>query len=134
MALLSQLVSILLLAIFGLPFVSPLLASTTSGGETNLPACCRRGGKHHCMMGSVDHNPQLTDKPAFAAPAEKCPYNPAAFLNLGSSSAMALSTAQSIYAELVSHPAGTAQTESKLRIAESRSRQKRGPPSFSIAS
>jgi hypothetical protein len=32
------------------------------------------------------------------------------------------------FVEPMSHPTGMAQTESKLRISQSRSRQKRGPP------
>jgi hypothetical protein len=39
--------AILLLIVFGLSLLSPLLGADD---ESNLPACCRRAGKHHCSM------------------------------------------------------------------------------------
>lgn len=36
-----------LLLLFSLALASPLFASDP---ESNLPACCRRNGKHHCNM------------------------------------------------------------------------------------
>jgi len=39
--------AILLLIVFGLSLFSPLLGADD---DSNLPACCRRAGKHHCSM------------------------------------------------------------------------------------
>lgn len=72
-------------------------------------------------------NASLAQDPRWSAPPERCPFAPAAIASLHPAS-FAPPLAQSIYAGLVSHPAGAPQTESKLRIAASRSRGKRGPP------
>jgi hypothetical protein len=66
------------------------------------------------------------------SPMGKCPYCPA---TVGSGSHLALFVIGDRDADLVSlvsRPAGIVQTESKLRISQSRSRQKRGPPVFSL--
>jgi hypothetical protein len=123
---LRRLIAISLLATLGLPFVPPLLA-LTARSESNLPACCRRNGKHHCMMGMADRSLRTGGDPQFTAPAEKCPYSPAAVIATHGNT-FAPPLAQALFAALVAHPAIAAQTESKLRISLSRSRQKRGPP------
>jgi hypothetical protein len=128
---LHKLLAIALLAVFGLPFVSPLFAITSMSG-TNLPACCRRDGKHHCVMTKTERSEQENDKPVFTAPIEKCPYSPPAILGTHHPMTFALPSRQLVYAESVTHPVGTAQTESKLRISRDRARGKRGPPAFSI--
>ena len=50
-----RVLAILLLAAFGLPVVAPLLASGQDL-EQSLPACCRRHGAHHCMIGATHSN------------------------------------------------------------------------------
>jgi hypothetical protein len=118
--------SILLLAFFGLPIFSPLLALTPRM-EKNLPDCCMRSGKHHCMMSTAERSQLASRDPQFQAPAEKCPYCPAAVAVVHGNTFVP-PTAQAIFAGLIAHPAVAAQTESKLRISRNRSRQKRGPP------
>ncbi|HZY64241.1 MAG TPA: hypothetical protein VFE38_17115 [Edaphobacter sp.] len=118
--------SISLVLLFVLPLVSPLFAA--SAAEANLPACCRRNGKHHCTMLSVEK--QSADRsPAVHSPSlrEKCPYN------LSSAAATHLpfvpdEIQMTIYAGILSHPACHAQTEARFRISFDRSQQKRGPP------
>jgi hypothetical protein len=123
---LRRLLSILLLAVFGLPFVSPLLAMTAKS-ESNLPACCRRNGTHHCVM-SLGERAQSGDRtPHFGAPVEKCPYCPATIAVVHGDT-FGPPPSQAIFAGLIAHPVVAAQTESKLRISRNRSRQKRGPP------
>jgi hypothetical protein len=65
--------AILLLLLFGLSLLSPLFGSD---GEANLPACCRRAGKHHCAMpagsGAPDSGPALRGK-------GRCPSYPSGF-------------------------------------------------------
>ena len=124
--LLRRLLSIFLLAMFGLPFVSPLLALTAKS-ESNLPACCRRNGQHHCMMSIGERAPLAKHAPLYQAPVEKCPYCPAAAAMIHGDTFLP-PTEQAIFAGLMAHPAVAAQAESKLRISLSRSRQKRGPP------
>ena len=120
--------SILLLAFFGLPIFSPLLALTPRS-EKDLPACCRRNGKHHCMMSMAERSLRASHDPQFQAPAEKCPYCPTAIAVVHGNTFVP-PTAQAIFASLIAHPAVAAQTESKLRISRDRSRQKRGPPTL----
>jgi hypothetical protein len=45
-----------------------------SGSLSDLPACCRREGKHHCSMGATNGAP--SSGPAAAAQTEKCPLFP----------------------------------------------------------
>jgi hypothetical protein len=129
---LLKLIAIALLAVFGLPFASPLFALAPKS-EANLPACCRRNGTHHCMMSMAERSAaQSNSGPRFAAPQEKCPYCPAAFTFRHLPNKLGVPSAQFVFACFASHAAVIAQTESKRRIARDRSRQKRGPPSFSL--
>lgn len=128
---LRKLLAITLLAFFGLPFASSLLALTPRG-ESNLPACCRKNGKHHCMMSMAERRSSMGDSPVFSAPLDKCPYAPAAFLGSTHWTMSGVPSRQIFFADLVSHPTAFAQTESKLRISRDRSRQKRGPPGLSL--
>jgi hypothetical protein len=128
---LRKLIAIALLAVFGLPVASPLFALAPKS-ESNLPACCRRNGKHHCMMDMAERNQLLGDRSGFSAPLEKCPYSPAAILSLHHTVDFMPGSGQSICASLVSHPSGVAQTECKLRIARDKARGKRGPPASSL--
>jgi hypothetical protein len=73
---LRKALSILLLAMFCLPAITPLFALQAQE-DANLPACCRRHGKHHCMMSMQDRQAMTASQdPQFAAPTEKCPYAP----------------------------------------------------------
>jgi hypothetical protein len=79
-------------------------------------------------MGNMADRANLTQSARqFTAPAEKCPYCPSALVATHSE-LLALPVASAVFASLVSHPAGVAQTELMWRISRDRSRQKRGPP------
>jgi hypothetical protein len=112
--------------LFSLMMILPAFAGSP---ESNLAACCRKNGKHHCMM--RPGIPSVTG-PSFAAVGKKCPYFPhstvAAHLE---TFAPALSTA--IFAGIVRHPAVSPQTEAGYRASYLRSKQKRGPPSFLLS-
>lgn len=126
---LRRLFSILLLAVFVLPLVLPLFA-LGQDADAGVPACCRRNGKHHCMMSIGERTQLASHDPQFQGPVEKCPYCPASAV-ASHPNPLAAPAAQAIFAEIVSHPTSAAQTESKWRMARDRSRQKRGPPLFS---
>jgi hypothetical protein len=131
MSTLRKLIAITLLAIFGLPFASALFALTPKS-EANLPACCRRAGKHHCMMNVMERNSSLSDKPQVSAPPEKCPYFPATLQIGRHPNMLGAPSGQVVFSGFIGQSAIIAQTESKRRISRDRSRQKRGPPaSFS---
>jgi len=124
---LRRFLAIALLAVFGLPFVSPLLAMTARS-EANLPACCRKHGKHHCMMSVVERNQLDGGKAAFTAPLERCPYAPVAILGTQHPATFAHPAWQTIHADFATYAVGDADTRSKLHIACDRTHCKRGPP------
>jgi hypothetical protein len=124
---LRRLLSIALLVVFGLPLASPLFALSAQN-EASLPACCRRGGNHHCM-GMMAVSASSSKAPVFRSPVDHCPYFPGVTTAV-QTGWTALPVQGSIYAGLVSHPAVVAQTQSMWRISRDRSRQKRGPPSI----
>jgi hypothetical protein len=123
--LVRRILSVSLLLLFSLPLISPLFAVDAAG--TNLPACCRKDGKHHCMM--VRSESQDGSGLHVSTVRERCPYGPAVPVasHVDFFSEASVVTA---FAGSVSHPTGIVQTEARLRISFDRSRQKRGPPSF----
>jgi hypothetical protein len=78
---------------------------------------------HHCTTSAGE-----TQGTRITAPAMRCPFCPSTAPGAGHVSPLMASSLQQDLLPLASHPAGVAQTESKLRIAASRSRGKRGPP------
>jgi len=125
-----RLLSISLLLLLVLPIVSPLFAATPS--EANLPACCRRNGKHHCTMGAtmgaaLQQSSSQSPTTQSSTLREKCPY-----LLTVQAPAHLLFTPDEILASLhtgiLSQPAVHAQTEALLKISFDRARSKRGPP------
>jgi hypothetical protein len=100
---------------------------TTSASEANLPACCRRDGKHHCAM--MMNAQVASDQTQVESMPEACPFQGGA-ITVAHTPAAAV-TAPMFFAEVVSHPSLHEQTLARLRIAESRSHQKRGPPVLS---
>jgi hypothetical protein len=109
------------MVVFGLPLALPLFSAQAA--EQNLPACCRRDGRHHCSM------PKDGSQPNISIVGEKCPVAPAspAFLLHFS---FTPGTAAAIFAGITCHPAISPQTEAQFRVSFDRARQKRGPPAF----
>ena len=130
MAAVRRLLAILLLAVFALPLCAPLFAA---GGipDSALPACCRRNGKHHCMMSLAARQMLLQHPRQFRTPEQRCPFCPRAVLVLAHGQPFTPSPAQTVSVPVITHPAGRAQTLCRLRIARERTRHKRGPPSSS---
>jgi hypothetical protein len=63
------------------------------------------------------------------APAQTCPHCPQA-VAAAHPNPLINPSATADLVPLTSHPAGIAQTESRRRISQDRSRQKRGPPTI----
>ncbi len=129
-----RLLAILIAILVGLPTITPLFALST-GDDLSRPACCRRDGKHHCMLADMDMSgASSSNRPGFNAPtiSERCPYG-AKSVPSTSHPDWSLDTAQAVFAGVVAHPAVVPQTESKRRVSADRSRQKRGPPAISLA-
>jgi hypothetical protein len=81
------------------------------------------------MMSMGERNQFAQHHPQFTSPMKKCPYYPGA-VTAPHGTVFTLPIAEAVFAALVSHPSGLAQTESKYRISRDRSRQKRGPPTL----
>lgn len=122
--------AILLVALFGFPLILPGMiplsnnASNRVQNDANLPACCRRGGKHHCG----DAAPADRRETSGATIYEKCPHYPEVRAIPGFSNLILLNASQAFFSSIVKHPALSFQAEAPQRILFSRSRQKRGPP------
>jgi hypothetical protein len=114
--------SISLIMLFSFALIWPLLAPDA---QAQLPACCRRNGKHHCMMGTM-RGSSANGSTTISA---RCPCFPAGSCAVHSA-AYKPETARQFYVEVVSKPARPAQTETLCRIAFLRSHQKRGPPAL----
>jgi hypothetical protein len=112
-------IAILLAFVIGSMLMLPAFAA--SPGSSNLPACCLKNGKHHCTGGM--------EQPGVQTLTEKCPFVQRASVP-ASGASITPSNTVFIFAGLVHHPAGSPQIEARGRISFSRSRQKRGPPSF----
>jgi hypothetical protein len=117
-------VSILLVSLFSFALIGP--AVSASDADSQLPACCRRDGKHHCAM--TENQPAPSVGPLLHA--ARCPSFPAAKAVPASRTLGLVRISQAIFAGLVSHPASRPQTEALYRISYSRAGQKRGPPTL----
>jgi hypothetical protein len=62
---------------------------------------------------------------------QKCPSYPAAVTSIQHGD-LSCNAASLIFAEIVSQPSVKSQTAARARVALDRSRQKRGPPSFTL--
>jgi hypothetical protein len=118
-------IAIFLLVILSSSLGTPLFG-LSSNTDSNLPACCRRDGKHHCasqaMMGMRQSGKQMT------AIGEKCPCYPCAATTAQMHSSVPPPSGV-FYPSVLSHPPNSAQSRAGFRISFDRSRQKRGPPS-----
>jgi hypothetical protein len=122
-----RLIAISLLLLFGLPMVSPLLAQGANS-DAGLPACCRRNGKHHCMMSMEMMQAMLNGTQVRVIPM-KCPLFPKA-VTTAQHQDLSCHAAALTFAAVVSHPAIHLQTEARARVARDCARQKRGPPAL----
>ena len=114
---------VVLLAVIAPSFL--IFASLGTSSEAKLPACCRRDGNHHCAMMATAVEPASETQVQALPPV--CPFRgqPVTVPHIAGYLPTA-STAH--FAGLQSHPAIHAQTFAALRISETRSHQKRGPP------
>jgi len=117
--------AITIIFLLSLPLAAPLFGFEAS----DLPACCRRNGMHHCMSGIV----MAPGTPLISIIAPKCPSWPKA-MAAPWAGGFACSRAHVIGLLLFAHPHSASQTNARYRICFSRSRQKRGPPAALAAS
>jgi hypothetical protein len=115
-------IAISLMMLFSWTLIAPFVVPDT---DANLPACCRRNGKHHCMMRMMER--RSSSQNGFTSVSEKCPCLPASTCAVDSPTYKA-ETGKQFYPDAVRHPAIAPQTETLYRISSLRSHQKRGPP------
>jgi len=123
MSAMRRALAILLLGLFSFPLITPALFA--SDADSNLPACCRRGGKHHCAMMAMQPDAPLSGP---SAQAGRCTLFPTPGAIPGRPAVSLPVVSQAIFAGLLSHPASCPQAEALCRISYSRAGQKRGPP------
>jgi len=117
-------IAISLLMMFSWMLIAPLFGPDA---DANLPPCCRRNGKHHCMMrmmGRLSGN-----RKNFSSATEKCPYFPANTYAIHSATNKP-EHGEQFYAEAGRSTACFPQTEALFRISFPRSHQRRGPPAL----
>jgi len=67
-----RIVASLVLSVMAWGFVAPMAMALTGN---DVPACCRRNGKHHCMSGMSGMAAMSGDGlPGFRAKSSDCPY------------------------------------------------------------
>jgi hypothetical protein len=114
-------VAISLMLLFSWTLIAPMLASDT---DANLPACCRRNGKHHCTMRRMQ---QSGGRQGFTTVADKCPYTPASACAVYSPTYKP-GDAAAVHGEIVYHPSCAPQPLAHALYSRHRCHPKRGPP------
>ncbi|HTQ57408.1 MAG TPA: hypothetical protein VMI94_23220 [Bryobacteraceae bacterium] len=115
----------LLVSSFSFSLIGPALITDA---DSDLPACCRRGGQHHCAMADMGQDASPTSGPAVRAHADKCPYFPKGGALLPHADAGLAPAALPIVAATFTQMAAESHPASGYRSGLSRSHQKRGPP------
>jgi hypothetical protein len=122
--------AILLVVLFSYSLMAPALLVDD---ESNLPACCRRDGKHHCGMMAQDMagtEPAPSSGPAADALRAKCPFFPNGGATLPHSGTALLAAAQTSGISIAIRTSTPARSEAGYRLSFDRSHPKRGPPTL----
>lgn len=115
----------ILVVLFSYPLIAPAFASLPSDSE--LPACCRRNGKHHCAMYMAQMMlGQLSSR--FVTVQEKCPYAPFARCPLMLPHSFPPPARRAVEGPAEGPTATVRAAEAGYRISADRARHKRGPP------
>jgi len=117
--------AILLVVLFSFSLIAPALSVDA---ESNLPACCRRAGKHQCGMVAQDMAEVPSSGAAIGAMHARCPLFPGGGAALPHSLAALLAGSQLAGVSIVIRSAPPAQAETGYRISSNHSNHKRGPP------
>jgi hypothetical protein len=112
----------LLLLTFSIALITPVLSA--SDPESKFAPCCRRNGKHHCVMTGLESEPSSV--PTLQAP--RCASYPAATVFAANPLVSLPPISMAGIAAPLYHPAVRPQAQSLWRGSFSRTRQKRGPP------
>ncbi|HWZ31332.1 MAG TPA: hypothetical protein VNX18_08370 [Bryobacteraceae bacterium] len=113
----------LLLALFTIPLIVPALHAN---GDSSLPECCRRGGKHHCAMSDMAQ--ESPGAPSVKAIQAKCPLFPRTSTAPGFGGTI-LPAALHLYNAPQSFTATLHTSNDVYTVYRGFSNSKRGPPS-----
>ncbi len=119
--------AILLVFLFGF---SPIAPALFVEDQSNLPACCRRDGKHHCDMMDRDMAGAPASGVAIDALRVRCPLFPNGGVMVPEYGPAVLAAFQTAGISIVSQIADRAQAVTGYRVAPNRSHRKRGPPTL----
>ncbi len=122
--------AILQVFLFSFSLIGPALSVDA---ESNLPACCRRDGKHHCGMTAAemaDMAQTPPSGPAAGARRAKCPFFPSGGAVLPHSGAALLGASWPAGVSVAAAIAIRAQAQAGYRTWLGESHHKRGPPSL----
>lgn len=124
---LRRLLSIAILLVIAAPAIAPLFVLSATTGR-DVPACCRRNGKHHCMMLEAQRAAMADGREhVVSLVREKCPFQPKA--SPATRSLQTIADADSaVLTDLVIRPALSPQSRCLQRISFQDSHQRRGPP------
>lgn len=117
-----RILAAMLVLLFGFTPIAPAFAVN---GDSQLPACCRRTGQHHCLMMSASGDSgqtQLQNAPSH------CPLFP--HLAIVGHTSFFVPGAGGVYGAMMHYPGLSALTETAHHASLCRGHQKRGPPLF----
>lgn len=114
----------LLLVLIGIPLISPLLLADP---RPEMPACCRRDGKHHCAMPAPDGE-SAPAGPAVRGLQAKCQFYPKTGALPANSKAGILAVGCRIVAGYALPVQVDAPECHHPRLAARHAERKRGPP------
>jgi len=126
--------AILMLALLGAFHAVPLLHAVSSDPESDLPACCRTHGKHHCAMSGREVSQMIdarSGKHAFAPPGT-CPSFPD-YAATTTTAPQAIPSFPVSLPSLLAHPRSPISSRAAARMSQIRTRAGRGPPASKLS-
>jgi len=93
--------AMLLLGVISFLLIAPV--AMAQDPESQLPACCRTHGKHHCMMSTADASAASAGV-SLRATRERCPLFPRGGVLGCYHGTVTLTASQQFFAGVVSHP------------------------------
>ena len=115
----------LLAALFSFELIAPALLA---GAAPDLPACCRRNGKHHCAMAGMDGSGGTPAGSTVKAIESKCPFFPKTTAVPGYSKTIVISVALVAGAPDLTGSAAAVPDDNLSHTALRGPVRKRGPP------
>jgi hypothetical protein len=113
----------ILAALFSFELIAPVLLADAA---SDVPACCRRNGKHHCAM--ADGSGDASTGPSLKSLESKCPFFPKSAAVTGHSKTIALSVTPPACAPDLMGSAVAASGDNLSRTTLRGPVRKRGPP------